>query len=401
MKNSFFSRIKTGILGVALILAVTFIPSITAYAVNTDGNGVGMKANGEVTNAGSINTNADLWCVPQVCSYDSVEYDGANKTITLNNISCSTGLMDFFASSASYTYVFDGNSSLRALNNYEHAPANSITISVTPDSQLILYNEIPDAFVLADGTNISSYVDGSNRTVYVLTGTYVPKDLGTLTVNISNGYGGFYLSDETSWFLNYIYAEPYLIYAGDLEDGTGSYEIYDLNNDGNRDTVFLYLAEHTIDNFIVVGLLEDANLSGTLSFNIPAGTDTYGFDYYSKVNFVFIEGATDNEGGEDNGGDNGGDDGGTPYGNAVKNLVNTLGTANGTIYFTEGSAIPNRVMKALAENPNASLNFVFEFEGVKYDYLITSKDAAKYYDEKIDWYGHVWLKNHFTNRAKN
>jgi len=131
----------------------------------------------------------------------------------------------------------------------------------------------------------------------------------------------------------------------------------------------------------------------------------YGQDYYSKVTFVFTENedanADVNEGEEDNGGDNGGEDEGTPYGNSIKNLVNTIGAANGTIYFTEGSAIPNRVMKALAENPNASLNFVFEFEGVKYDFLITSKDAAKYYDEKIDWYGHVWLKNHFTNRAKN
>lgn len=87
------------------------------------------------------------------------------------------------------------------------------------------------------------------------------------------------------------------------------------------------------------------------------------------------------------------------YNSSMNDLVNKINSiGSGTIVLTEGTALPNKVMKALANNPNVTLNFIFTKDDVEYNLFITGKGAANVYKEDIEWYGHIFLNNNFGKK---
>lgn len=216
------------------------------------------------------------------------------------------------------------------------------------------------------------------------------RNLGRLTIDLSQGDYVLNFDDSNQWIYWSIVNSSN--WALDSRPGL------DFDNDTIIDMYYEYDSASTsmllqaspnthipASSHIIISLNDaDSYNPGMATYFIQAG-----YTMYSSIEIILkLDGG------------NGGNNGAESYGKSLNNLVNDISNGSGTIVFKEGNALPKKVMKALAANPNATLNFVFEHDGVKYDILIPGKEFAKYYDESIEWYGHLWLSGHFGNRAK-
>lgn len=66
-----------------------------------------------------------------------------------------------------------------------------------------------------------------------------------------------------------------------------------------------------------------------------------------------------------------------------------------TIYWNEGDAIPNDIMKTLKNNPELSFDFRFIYEGAEHEVYIGPGQAT---DDDIEWYGPAWLIQHYGDK---
>ncbi len=90
--------------------------------------------------------------------------------------------------------------------------------------------------------------------------------------------------------------------------------------------------------------------------------------------------------------------GGDPSQNYLEDLEKALDYAIGgnsfdTIYWDEGDALPNYIMKVLYAHPELSLNFKYSYEGKDYEIYIAPGTAT---NDDIPWYGPLWLAEHYS-----
>jgi hypothetical protein len=257
-------------------------------------------------------------------------------------------------------------------------------ILVTILSVLFVVTIFPSLKVKAATTDLGTYtVDLTSGSTTIPNDIYIPRDeCERLAHTFVFGISWLPVAMNGDPYYPCLYLQHYIANSNFFE------QVFDLDLNGSADVVFLY----DITNQSTVATVCPTNsCSGTFEFKRSdfsvsfASSSGSNFAYYKTVRFTFSGTSSDNSDG---------------YGNSLNNLVNNINNGSGTITFTEGSALSKKVMKALANNPNVTLNFVFEHDGVKYDILIPGKEFAKYYDESIEWYGHLWLSGHFGNRAK-
>lgn len=68
-----------------------------------------------------------------------------------------------------------------------------------------------------------------------------------------------------------------------------------------------------------------------------------------------------------------------------------------TFFLNEGDSLSNRMMKALLNNPNLTLEFSFEYEGVKHTVVIPAGMAV---DDDTPWYGPMWLLEKYGEKGQ-
>ncbi len=408
-KPVLLNRIKALILSTALIVATSFIPSITANATTTTITGTtggltittdGVKKTfNEAVNNGDYTNNrvlCDIYLISDSLSvsYEDIVVDTQNKTITFTNLVTSR-YMKVYSSSNSYTYIFDGDCSLYSISKKNDSDNTNITVSVTSNSSLS-YNQWYGGWItIADDVTF----DQSNKQLYGSTPVDYTElflssqyNLGTLTIDVTQGNYDLYVDSMTSpvyWIWRF---------ALDEDNALDDVDAFDFDNNGSIDLYYTEILNSNSVNTILQASPSSSLYSKTFNLEQLFSNSDFqeyyenGVSAYSSVEFILKR-----DGG--NGG-NSGDSGAESYNKSLNNLVNDISKGSGTIVFKEGDALPKKVMKALAANPNVTLNFVFEHDGVKYDILIPGKEFAKYYDESIEWYGHLWLSGHFGNRAK-
>lgn len=83
--------------------------------------------------------------------------------------------------------------------------------------------------------------------------------------------------------------------------------------------------------------------------------------------------------------------------NQISNISNdsTLTGENRVIEFNEGDALPKSVIASLANSTGVTLKFTFVYEGYEFCTTITSEDAKRVYDSKVEWAGPCYLANNF------
>lgn len=410
-KPVLLNRIKALILSAALIVATSFIPSFTVNATTTiTGTAHGLtittdgviKTYNEAVNNGDYTNNnvlCDIYLISDSLnvSYDDIVVDTQNKTITFTNL-VTDRYMKVYSSSNSYTYIFDGDCTIDSISKSNDSDNTHITISVTSNSSLSYTQWYGGWITIADDVT----VDLNNKQLYGPTGS-TPVDytelflssqynLGTLTIDVTQGNYNLYVDSMTS--------PVYWIWrlALDSDNALDYVDAFDFDNNGSIDLYYTEILNSNSVNTILQASPSSSLYSKTYNLETFFSNSDFqeyyenGVSAYSSVEFILKR-----DGG--NGG-NSGDSGAESYNKSLNNLVNDISKGSGTIVFKEGDALPKKVMKALADNPNVTLNFVFEHDGVKYDILIPGKEFAKYYDESIEWYGHLWLSGHFGNRAK-
>lgn len=96
--------------------------------------------------------------------------------------------------------------------------------------------------------------------------------------------------------------------------------------------------------------------------------------------------------------------GASGYGQAINDLKNLIGNIskdstltgeNRVVEFNEGTALPKSVISSLANSENVTLKFTFVYEGYEFCTTITSEDAKRVYDSKVEWAGPCYLANNF------
>ncbi|MCD7843720.1 MAG: hypothetical protein LUG17_03750, partial [Clostridiales bacterium] len=79
----------------------------------------------------------------------------------------------------------------------------------------------------------------------------------------------------------------------------------------------------------------------------------------------------------------------------IEGIKATQAAGGGSVTAPTGSghnSIPNRVMQALVNNKNVSLNFEYDYEGTHYSITIPAGEAV---DDDTAWYGPLWLYAHY------
>lgn len=92
------------------------------------------------------------------------------------------------------------------------------------------------------------------------------------------------------------------------------------------------------------------------------------------------------------------------YGEAIYDLENKIGNIsndatltgeNRVIEFNEGTALPGNIMAAMANSNGVTLKFTFWYEGFEFTTTITSEDAKRVFNPKVDWCGPCYLAENF------
>ena len=94
----------------------------------------------------------------------------------------------------------------------------------------------------------------------------------------------------------------------------------------------------------------------------------------------------------------------TGYGKEIQELENKIGNISGdstltgenrVIEFNEGTALPGNIMAAMANSNGVTLKFTFWYEGFEFTTTITSEDAKRVFNPKVDWCGPCYLAENF------
>ena len=98
------------------------------------------------------------------------------------------------------------------------------------------------------------------------------------------------------------------------------------------------------------------------------------------------------------------DTGATGYGKVINDLENKIGNIsndatltgeNRVIEFNEGTALPGNIIGAMANSQNVTLKFTFVYDGYEFCTTITSEDAKRLNNAKIEWWGPCYLAENF------